>query len=204
MAVGRAREGALLVAEQDGFHQIFRDGAAIDRHEGLGAPLARAVDRARDQLFADARLARDQHRNGRGRGFAGGVQHRLHARAAGHDVPERERAGAAALDAGELALQRARHQRIAQRYLQAFGAHRLDHEVGRARAHHRHHGVDAAMGGLHDDRERDPGLAHARQHAQSRRDPASPDRAPRTSMGGPSGPVRKAIAASPPSAMSAS
>jgi hypothetical protein len=70
-------------------------------------------------------------------------------------------------NAGELALQRARHQRVAQRNLQAFGADRLDHEVGCARAHDRDHVVDAAMRGLHDDRQRDPGLAQARQHAQA-------------------------------------
>ena len=55
MAVGRAREGALLVAEQERLHQVVRDGAAIDRHERLGAPLAGAVDRPRDQLLADPR-----------------------------------------------------------------------------------------------------------------------------------------------------
>ena len=47
--------------------------------------------------------------------FSRGAQHCLHARAARDDVAERERAGAAALDAGELAFERARGERIAQR-----------------------------------------------------------------------------------------
>ena len=47
------------------------------------------------------------------------------------------------------------------------GLGRLDHEVGGARAHDRHHIVDAAMGGLHDDGNVEAGLAHARQHAEA-------------------------------------
>jgi hypothetical protein len=73
----------------------------------------------------------------------------------------------ALLDAGELALQRARHQGVAQRNLQTFRADRLDHEIGCARTHHRDHIVDAAVGGLHDDGQRDAGLAQPRQHAET-------------------------------------
>ena len=40
MALGRAGEGAFLMTEQDRFHEIFRDGAAVDGDEGLGAALA--------------------------------------------------------------------------------------------------------------------------------------------------------------------
>ena len=43
--------------------EVLRDGAAVDSDEGLGAPLARAVDGARDQFLADAGFALDQHRN---------------------------------------------------------------------------------------------------------------------------------------------
>ena len=86
--LGRAGEGALLVAEQDRLHEIVGDGAAIDRDERLGAPLALAVDGARDQFLADAGFALDQHRDGGGRGLLGGAQHALHARAAGDDVLE--------------------------------------------------------------------------------------------------------------------
>ena len=75
MPLGRAGERALLVAEQDRFHEIVRDRAAIDRDERLRPALAGAVDGARDQLLADAGLALDQHRNGGGRGLLGGAQH---------------------------------------------------------------------------------------------------------------------------------
>ena len=58
-------------------------------------------------------------------------------------------------------------ERVAQRHLQPLGADRLDHEIDRARAHRRHHVVDAAMRGLHDHRHAQAGLAHARQHAEA-------------------------------------
>jgi hypothetical protein len=41
----------------------------------------------------------------------------------------------------------------------------FNHEIGRAGAHRRHHGVDAAMRGLHDHRIGQAGIAHAREHA---------------------------------------
>ena len=63
----RAGERAAHVAEQLGFEQRFRQRAAIDRHEPLIAPRAVVMDRARDQLLARARLARDQNRARRAR-----------------------------------------------------------------------------------------------------------------------------------------
>ncbi len=164
--LGRAGEGALLVAEQDRLHEIVGDRAAIDRDEGLGAPVALAVDGARDQLLADAGLALDQHRDVRRRGLLGAAQHGKHLWAAGDDVLERQRAGLAAFDAGKLVGERALFQRVAQRHLQPLGADRLHHEIDRARAHRRHHIVDAAMRGLHDHRHIAARLAHPRQHAE--------------------------------------
>ena len=147
--------------------EVVGDRAAIDRDEGLGAPLALAVDGARDQFLADAGFALDQHRNVGRRRLLGAAQHRQHLRAAGDDVLERQRAGLAALDAAELVGERALFQRVAERHLKALGADRLDHEIDRARAHRRHHVVDAAMRGLHDHRHGAAGLAHPRQHAEA-------------------------------------
>ena len=50
--------------------------------------------------------------------------------------------------------------------MQAFGTHRLDDEIGRAGPHGRDHVVDAAMGGLDDNRGGHSGLAHLREHAE--------------------------------------
>src|SRR2546429_6856242 len=49
-----------LFRSQERFDQVVGDGAAIDRDERLGATLAAPVDRARDQLLADARIPFDQ------------------------------------------------------------------------------------------------------------------------------------------------
>src|SRR5712692_2674473 len=53
---GGAGERAFLVAEELAFHQRFRDGAAIDRHERLVAARAVLMDKARGELLAAARL----------------------------------------------------------------------------------------------------------------------------------------------------
>ena len=61
-ALIRAGERAALVAEQQRRDQRRRHRAAIDDHELVLAARARVVDRARDDLLADAGLALDQHR----------------------------------------------------------------------------------------------------------------------------------------------
>ncbi len=55
-------EGALLVPEELALEQVLRDGAAVDRDERAAAAAAAPVNRARDELFADAALAGDEHR----------------------------------------------------------------------------------------------------------------------------------------------
>ena len=55
------------MAEQLRFQQVLRDGAAVDGDEGLLGARRPPVQLARDQLLARAGLARDQHRNVRGR-----------------------------------------------------------------------------------------------------------------------------------------
>ena len=95
------------------------------------------------------------------------ADHRLHAGATGDDVLERERAGMAALDALNFALERLGGERVAQRHREPLGAHRLDDEIDGARAHGGDHIVDAAVGGLHDHRHGEARLADARQHAEA-------------------------------------
>ncbi len=114
MAFGRAGESAFLMTEQQRLHQIVGNGTAIDRNEWRCPPLAGPVNRARNQLLADAGLALDQDRNGRVGGLLGHAQHRVHAGALGDDVLEAERARAAPFDARKLAFERARCQCVAQ------------------------------------------------------------------------------------------
>ena len=45
-------EGPALIAEQLAFHQVFRDGGAVDRHEGAVGPLALVVNGLSEELLA--------------------------------------------------------------------------------------------------------------------------------------------------------
>ena len=61
LPLGGAGERALLVAEQLRLDELFRNRRAVDLHEALAAARADAMDRARDELLADAALALQQH-----------------------------------------------------------------------------------------------------------------------------------------------
>ena len=76
------------------------------------------------------------------------------------------RAFAAVADALQFALERAGVERIAQRHLQPLEADRLDDEILRAGAHRRNHIVDAAMRGLHDDRDAQARFTNFCEHAE--------------------------------------
>ena len=107
-----------------------------------------------------------QHRYGRGGRLFRGLENRLHRRRTCDHVGNGQRAFVAAFEPLQFARERSRREHIAQRDFQPFGACRLHHEVGRARAHGRHDIVDAAMGGLHDHRNIEAGLAHEGQNAE--------------------------------------
>ena len=59
----RAGERALLVAEQLGLEQGLGNRRAVDRHEGSIGARAHGVQGTREQLFAGAALALEQHRH---------------------------------------------------------------------------------------------------------------------------------------------
>ena len=56
-----AGESAFLVAEELGFNQGFRNGAAGDSDKGLIGATAEIVNGAGDQFLAGSAFARDQH-----------------------------------------------------------------------------------------------------------------------------------------------
>jgi len=76
----RPRERPLLVPEEFRLQQAFRDGRAVDGHEGLGRTRRELVDRPRHDFLAAARLARDQHRCLRTRHPPDQFEHVLHRR----------------------------------------------------------------------------------------------------------------------------
>src|SRR5581483_3129090 len=59
----RPGEGTFFVTEQNALDQIVGNGAAIDRDEGFRAAIAGTLDRAGDELLADARFALDEDRD---------------------------------------------------------------------------------------------------------------------------------------------
>src|SRR6059036_1616518 len=85
-----AREGALPEAEQLRLEQLFRDRRAVHRDERLVAPSAREVERAREQLLANARLAVDQHGRVEPGNRVEQLEDVLHHLALREDVLERE------------------------------------------------------------------------------------------------------------------
>ena len=52
---------SLLVAEELAFQKARRNGGAVQLDEGARTTAAQVMDRARDQLFACARLSLDQN-----------------------------------------------------------------------------------------------------------------------------------------------
>ena len=60
-ASNRAGEGALLMSEQLGLEQVFRNGGAIDGDERLLRTARALVKVPRHHFFADAALARNKH-----------------------------------------------------------------------------------------------------------------------------------------------
>jgi hypothetical protein len=62
LLVGRAGEGALLVAEQQVLEDLLRERGAVEGVERPLGALALLVQGARDELLAGAALAEDEHR----------------------------------------------------------------------------------------------------------------------------------------------
>src|SRR5581483_3518754 len=184
--VHRTGEGAPLVPEQDALDQVLGDGAAVDGDEGPRLALALALDGARDQLLAHARLALDQDRDVGARGSAAERHRALHGLAADDEVGEGERALRLLADAGDLALQRLDLERAVDRHLEPLGRGRLDHEIDGAGAHGVDGGIDGAVCGLHDDGGRAGLGSHALEHlhaVDSRHDVVEQHERHRTTVG---------------------
>ena len=142
-----AGKGAPFVAEQHRLQHVFRDGRAIDGHEGLGRPGRVGVQVAGKDLLADPRFAVEHHRDLRGGNPGYQLQQLQAARVLQHQAVGRTLAAL-----GELP--------------DAFGngvdAKGLDQEVRGALAHGRDRRLDTAVGAGEHHRElrlAAPGLA---------------------------------------------
>ena len=152
LLLGRAGERALLVAEQLRFDQLLGNRGAVDLHEPLAAAEAVAVDRARDELLADAALAEQQHgRVGRRRALD-----RVPAPAAapGSRRPSGVATSTARLQRPVLVAQPRLIERVADRDEHALAGERLLDEVERAGLGRLDGGRDRAVARDHHDRQR--------------------------------------------------
>ena len=73
------------MAKQFGFEQLFRQRAAVDRHERFIMTRAGVMDRLGDDLLPGPTLAVNQHADIRLRHHPGLLKQTQHQRAAGHN-----------------------------------------------------------------------------------------------------------------------
>jgi hypothetical protein len=93
------------VAEQNTFHQVFRDSTAVHRDEGPLLALALALDGPGDQLLADPTLALDQDRDVGSSRTVAKLNNAPHGFAATDEVAERQCTIGLPVQARKFALQ---------------------------------------------------------------------------------------------------
>ncbi len=124
----RPGKRSLLVPEQLALDQVLRDGAAVDRDEGLVFAIALAVDGIRDHFLACAALAQHQHRRGRLRHLADHREDRLHLRLSA-SIPSNTFGFRLCLQLAELGLEFRQVEAAAQDKSQLVGIDRLAQEI---------------------------------------------------------------------------
>ena len=123
LAVSRgAGVGALARAEELGFEQVFRNGAAVHGHEGAVAAVAVGVHRLGDQLFAGARFALHQHRRHAAGHLGNAVLDGTHRRRIAHHARQCLRTGAV----GRLVWRGTQRSGLARRWGRSVGRARFD------------------------------------------------------------------------------
>ena len=163
--IGRAGEGALLVAEDFALEQRLGNRGAVDGDERKAGARAQLVDGLRDQLLAGARLAGDEHRR---RGRRRLLDHLIDLAHLGAVADERaERAVLAQLAAQRLHLAHRLEplDDLVEQDLQPLNVDRLGQVVVGAFLHRLDRGVDGALRGQ---QQRRHVGADLRQRAQQR------------------------------------
>ena len=147
------------MAEDLAFQQVARDGAAVERDEGLAGPWARLVDRLGGEFLAGAALAGDEDIGPAGGDALDGAVDRLHGRRAADEAEEAVLAGGCALTSLQFGLQRPLRDdegALLHRVLQGEDQLRLGiglgQEVGGPGPHHLDRGIHRGIGGDDDDR----------------------------------------------------
>jgi hypothetical protein len=130
------------VAEELALHQGRRDRSAVDDHHRLITPRALRVKRARDQLFAGAGCAFDQHRDLGARQTSERGEQRAHGVALADQTTERRRR--AELDAPALRRDAHREHGLSEPDRRAFREECVDHPKRSEHGPVRAPGVDDA------------------------------------------------------------
>ena len=142
----RARERALLVAEQLGLEQVLLQRRAVDLDERAVRAVGIVVDRAGDELLAGARLAADQHGRIAPRHLLHDRQHLLQRAAGAHDVVEVVDVLLLVAQVVHLVLEVPELDRLLDLQLHLLDLERLLDEVERADLHRLDGGVDRPEG----------------------------------------------------------
>src|SRR5581483_11494935 len=109
--LGRAREGALLVAEELGLEEAVRERGAVLAHERPGAARGELVDGARGELLPGPRLAADEHGEVAPRDLLEPGEDALHGLARAEEAQRGRPLGARLRGVGDLRLARSECRR---------------------------------------------------------------------------------------------
>src|SRR5690606_4037282 len=93
MAFESAGEGTAFVTEQFGFDQIGGNGAAVDSHHRLLVTRGGSVNRAGDDILADAAFAFDQHWDASAGSLGGDSERCAESGSRTHHILERKGSG---------------------------------------------------------------------------------------------------------------
>src|SRR5262252_5587105 len=151
LALVRAGERALLVAEELALHQRLGDGRAVDGDERPLAPIAHLMIGPGDQLFARSRLAGDQHRGVAGPGQLDQSIDLLHRRARAQDGPKTTTLPKLPAQERHLALDFPALHRLVEEDPEAPRVHRLGQVVVGPLAHGRHRRLHRRVTGKQND-----------------------------------------------------
>jgi hypothetical protein len=85
LGIGPA-EGAFFITKKLAFHQVLRDGRAVNVNQRAVAAQRKVVDGVRDHLLARAGFTHNQHGRGMTRNFFGKFHHALQRRASDDEI----------------------------------------------------------------------------------------------------------------------
>src|SRR5881397_4144984 len=149
----RARERALLVAEELALDQLLAERRTVHLDQRLRAPRAPVVERVRDQLLAGTAPAADQHGHVGVGDLVDGLEEPAHGRALPDDLLEAEGALHLLEEPAVVAAQQHGVHHAAHDQAQLVVVEGLRHVVDGAELHRLHGDLLRAVGGDHDDRQ---------------------------------------------------